>query len=177
MLNEKHFGTCEQVLQEAMAAGVPAVVMNNPCECSIIQDGVTGLIARNEREYIQCITRLKLDRELYNTISGNARCYAKKHFSIEYMKLQWSTVFEKIMSLEKKEHFWSNDKSFNTPFEVFCESIGKEAANVFVCGQRSDIIRVLNQEHWKSSSKGTPKQYFVFLGGTELDELCQLYSE
>lgn len=177
MLNENHFGTCEQVLQEAMAAGVPAVVMDNPCERSIIQDGVTGLIAKNEKDYIRCVMQLKTDRELYDIISKNAQKYARQYFSLETMMKSWKTVFTKMMHSEKKNHFWNMDKIIQTSFDVFCESIGDDAAKIFTYGSHQEIISVLNREQWKSSSKGTPKQYFRFLGGNELSALCQLYSD
>ena len=45
-----HYGTCEQALAEAMAAGVVPVVLANKTETFMVQDGITGIVAKNEDE-------------------------------------------------------------------------------------------------------------------------------
>ena len=175
MLNEKHFGTCEQVLQEAMAAGVPAVVMNNPCECSIIKDGITGLIANTEDEYIKLIIKLKKDKVLYEEIARNAQEYAKTNFSLEYMIKLWHSIFENILKKEKRQHVWAMSKDTVDSFELFCESVGASVAETFCCGSCTEIKSLLLEKQWQSSSKGTPKQYLQFLSGKKLTSFCELY--
>ena len=46
-----HYGTGEQALIEALAVGVPPVVLGNGAEQHVVLDGVTGIVAEDERAY------------------------------------------------------------------------------------------------------------------------------
>lgn len=173
LLNPKHFGTCEQVLQEAMAVGVPPVVLDNPCEASIVRDGETGLVAHDTDEYVRLVMRLKEDSVLRQKLSDGARAYAAQHFSLDEMIRKWHTVFEQMMHREKRNHAWPS--AAGDSFDLFCASVGEEAAAVFRHGSKQEIHDLLQQPEWQSSSKGTPKQWLSFLGGERLEELCKLY--
>ena len=48
-----HYGSCDQVLQESMAAGVVPVVLANPMESYMIKDRVTGLVAKTKKSMSQ----------------------------------------------------------------------------------------------------------------------------
>lgn len=107
-LRHDHFGTCEQVLGEAMAAGVVPVVMDNAAENYIIEDGVSGFIAKNEREYIGCIEFLYRYPAIRLMMSHEARMRARKLYSMDTMVNDWDAVFDNLMEKPKNEKLGLN---------------------------------------------------------------------
>lgn len=102
-LRSDHYGTCEQVLGEAMAAGVVPVVMNNECEKHILVNdgGFNGYKTRNWNEVSMVIEYLHdfaSDREFQ---SQNARKTAKKLYPIDKMINYWNELFNKLMKQPK----------------------------------------------------------------------------
>jgi glycosyltransferase involved in cell wall biosynthesis len=101
-LRKDHYGTCEQVLGEAMAAGVVPVVMRNAAEKLIVKHIVTGMVAEDEQDYVGHIKFLyehPNDREL---MSLSAQYDAQKLYSIDTMVSCWNDVFEEMMSQPKR---------------------------------------------------------------------------
>ena len=175
LLNPKHFGTAEQVLQEAMAAGVVPVVLNNPCEASLVKHDKTGFVAKNINEYIKYIELLKSDETTRKRLSDNARIYAKETFSIDNLINKWNQVIDDSLTLHKTEKFWKTEKIDITSYDVFLESLG-EHGNIFETNDDIQIKKILKEDNWSSNSKGTPKQYLFFFNNDEkLKELCKLY--
>jgi len=102
-LRPDHFGTCEQVLGEAMAAGVVPVCMNNPAERYIIDNEIDGILCDTEEEYATAIQDLYKYSALRGWMSNNARKKAKHLYSIDRMVREWNDLFEEIMEQPKKE--------------------------------------------------------------------------
>ena len=102
-LHANHYGTAEQVLGEAMAAGVVPVVMDNPAECLIVKDGVNGFVAKNQEEYVGLIEFLYKYPDIRQALAMNAREDARKMYSIDDMVRQWEEVFDELMKQPKKE--------------------------------------------------------------------------
>lgn len=154
-LYEKHFGTCEQVLGEALAAGLPCIVMGNEAERYIIQDNVNGFICY-ETDEIQGIVKalynnqIKLDCE-------TVRKHAAELYSIETKIKKWNTVFDRIMKQEKRTHKW---------YDIFFESLGRcgdtirRRLNYNDTGLITEIFK--NNNQWKSKSKGSVRQYLDY---------------
>lgn len=176
LLNPKHFGTAEQVLQEALAAGVVPVVLNNKCEQSLVFHGKTGLVANNLDEYISYINLLKRNENLRKRLSKNAKIYAKKHFSLNKLIETWNEEFTNIIEISKTEKVWEIQKENVTSYDIFLESLGPYS-DLFMLKSNKKIKTILSQPNWQSASKGTPKQYLQFLGGNELERLCELYEQ
>lgn len=70
-LNPNHYGTAEQVLQEAMAAGIVPLVMNNPAEKFLVKHNKTGLISENIEDFNKNLTILFENPELRKQLSKN----------------------------------------------------------------------------------------------------------
>jgi len=79
--------TFGNVVLEALASGVPAVVTGDGGPKYIVRDGETGFIAADEA-FPSAIARLMQDRTLLQTMRGNARTYA--------LGCSWDAVFEKV---------------------------------------------------------------------------------
>jgi len=82
-----HTDTFGNVVLEALASGVPAVVTGDGGPKYIVRDGETGFIAADEA-FPSAIARLMQDRTLLQTMRGNARTYA--------LGCSWDAVFEKV---------------------------------------------------------------------------------
>ncbi len=173
LLNPKHFGTAEQVIQEAMSVGIVPVVLNNKCEQSLIVHNENGLIANNLDEYVEYINILKSDKDLYNKLSKNAKDFANANYSLGKLFEQWEKEFNEILNVEKTSKKWEAIDDL-TSFKIFLESLGKDST-LFLNKTKNEIKEMLKDSNWQSNSKGTPKQYLEFLGGEELESICELY--
>lgn len=176
LLNPTHFGTAEQVLQEAMAAGVVPVVLNNKCETTLVEHGLTGLVAKNLDEYISFVELLRKDVSLRNKLSVNAKKYAKDNFSLETFVKKWREVLNKVLLMKKKSKKWSVRQGADNlkSYDIFLESLGDFAPD-FVLKSDKELKELFKEPNWQSENKGTPKQYYRFLGGRELERLVKLY--
>jgi glycosyltransferase involved in cell wall biosynthesis len=110
-LRRDHFGTCEQVLGEAMAAGVPPVVFNNPCESQIVDDSINGFVVKNENEYLLALQFLHDYPAIRNMMSHNARHRARELYNIEKMVQSWDDLFHELMEKPKNEKSGINRKA------------------------------------------------------------------
>jgi glycosyltransferase involved in cell wall biosynthesis len=97
-LREDHYGTCEIALGEAMAAGVVPVVMENPAERMIIQDGINGFIARGEGDYAWLVEFLYKKHETRKSMAVTTRLYARERYCINTMIDHWHRTFESMMT-------------------------------------------------------------------------------
>jgi glycosyltransferase involved in cell wall biosynthesis len=98
-----HFGTCEQVLGEAMASGIVPVVMNNMAERWIVMGDWDGIRVKGEDQYVREIERMYKNPKLRGLLSKNAREVARNRYSIDSMVDKWEVVFEDIMKEPKRE--------------------------------------------------------------------------
>lgn len=152
-----HYGTCDQVLQEAMAAGVVPVVLNNRMENYIIKHNETGLVANSLDEYVEYIHLLYENQELRKKLSENARKYAQERFSLENLNKEWNKIFAELMYIPKTIKKWNINKKNISHYDVFLESLGKY-----------DI------PNSQSSTKGSVHHYYSFFKDDE--ELRKLSS-
>jgi phosphatidylinositol alpha 1,6-mannosyltransferase len=82
-----HTDTFGNVVLEAMASGVPAIVTPDGGPCTIVRDGETGRIVPDE-EFTEAIARLLSDRGRLATMGQAARAYA--------LTASWDSVFEGV---------------------------------------------------------------------------------
>ena len=95
-LRPDHYGTCEQALGEAMAAGLPVVCFDNPCERSIVRHGVDGLLAKDDEEFVRHVEGLHGDEWLQQAMGRSARLRALELYSTEKMVRAWEAIFEEV---------------------------------------------------------------------------------
>lgn len=102
-LRRDHYGTCEQVLGEAMCAGVVPIVLDNPAEKRIVQAGETGIVSPTLQKYVQQLEALTLVPRARQQLGANARARARKLYSIEHMVERWEKVFKEMKAYPKRE--------------------------------------------------------------------------
>jgi glycosyltransferase involved in cell wall biosynthesis len=80
--------TYGNVIQEAKACGVPAVVTASGGPKFLVQDGVDGLVARDETEFAEAVRLLAADPHLRRRMSESALAAARS--------LSWDAVFSSV---------------------------------------------------------------------------------
>lgn len=103
-LNEENFATTENALLEAMAVGLPIVVLNNPAERAIITHGVDGLIAKDANEMVAYVLKLSNDNALAKTIGQNARNGIVARYDSTVNASKCAEYMNKFVSVEKHKH-------------------------------------------------------------------------
>lgn len=101
-LSETHYGTGEQVLIEAMSAGVVPVVLSNNCEAFIVTHNETGFVAQTVAELSSYVDRLSIDTTLRARMSDNAKTLAAARFSINHTVMQWHILYDEVRALPKR---------------------------------------------------------------------------
>lgn len=175
-LNPNHYGTCDQVLQEAMAAGVVPVVLNNPMESYIVKNGEVGLVAKNTQEYIHAIETLYYNKKLRIELSQNSKQYAASKYSLEVLDKEWKILFDEVIKRPKSPKKWQISKGNISSMDVFLESLG-QYSEVFMIQSDKNINKLKEfskMPNWQSDTKGTVHQYFDFFSEDKsLEELSR----
>lgn len=83
-----HTDTFGNVVLEAQASGVPAIVSDQGGPKFIIRDGQTGFVARDERGFLDTTLKLISDPELHHRMREAARELA--------CRASWDAVFEQV---------------------------------------------------------------------------------
>ena len=80
--------TFGNVVQEALASAVPAVVMNEGGPRFIVRDGVTGIVAATEEEFCRGVTTLSLNEGLRREMGRAGRLQVESQ--------TWDRIFEHV---------------------------------------------------------------------------------
>lgn len=178
-LNPEHYGTCEQVLQEAMAAGIVPVTLNNPVENYILQDGNLGIVAKSIDDYVFAIENLYKNPQLRIDMSQKIKEYAVKEFSLEKLNNDWNKIFVGVLNSPKKSRKWHINKQNPSHYDIFLESLG-ELSNEFVVQSEQDLKKLCKlgkKPNWQSRTKGTVHQYYDFFkNDKDLEKISKLMS-
>jgi len=176
-LNPNHFGTCDQVLQEAMAAGILPVVLNNPMENYMLKAGEIGFVAKDKIDYIKIIENLYQNPQQRIESAQKAKKYAVSKYSVENLYKEWDEVFNEIINQPKTTKKWSLNKKNITSADVLTESLG-DFGKIFKMETEDDLKKIKEFSklpHWQSKTKGTPHQYLSFFkNDKKLEKICTL---
>ena len=132
LLNLQHFGTTENVLLEAMKAGLAVVALDQCAEKHIVHHGETGLLVRTPEEYEQAVRYLYAHPEERARLGRNARRYIEENFSVERTAARLSAVYDEVMEADKSVcDFTGMGKN---PHEVFLNFLPPDLRDAFSSG-------------------------------------------
>jgi len=96
--NIHHDTTYANKLFQYMALGKPAIVSDCPSQVNVIKESHCGLIfkAGNVNELIDRITELRENKELYNSLSENARISVKEKYHYKIAERSLLEAYKKI---------------------------------------------------------------------------------
>lgn len=100
-LNPFHFGATENVLLEALAAGIPVVALNQNTEKYIIQNDKNGFLVDNPADYAASIKQLYLDANLRDRMSRLGRKTIKEKYSVEKIQEKSVARYRSMLNHEK----------------------------------------------------------------------------
>ncbi len=101
LLNPLHYGTAENVLLEAMSLGVVPIVLNNAAESAIVENGETGLVIRNPKEFAAVVEWLVHNLNDRKRMSKNAAKKIAKRYSPEIMSQTMISFYNQIIPYSK----------------------------------------------------------------------------
>ena len=178
-LNPRHYGTGEQVLIEAMAAGCVPVVLDNPPEAALVRHDETGLIARTPDDFSRAV-RLLIDRPAERERLARAgRRFVLEECGIHLSLAAFQAVFEDLCRAEKRPHRLVlpaiGGVPEGTPCHLFLASCGETPERNLV------LDRLLNPAEgeplpasFRHPTRGSPLHYLHMLGpDTNLERLCR----
>lgn len=179
-LRKEHYGTGEQVILEAMAAGLPVVAFDNPAERAILHDG-GGFLVDTASEFVDVVKALGDHPKTCQRVSEIGMERVRTEFSAESMAEGLIRHLSELMASEKK-----------VPPTPVCAGMGVNelaicALNSFFDGEDLVDRMALNPDlevdvvfekiepflsdrsqrpRWLDSGKGTPVHYLEYFPGS-----------
>lgn len=189
-LSRSHFGTGEQALVEAMASALPVLVLDNPCEMSILGPLAKKFACSSVDHLLERARRLELNHDVLIKESQLVREYAASTFSHESMAKRLDE--ELVNQCRYAQHLptlspaYSVLTRFDQPFRIFMLSVMPSLFLDSLSGHKSDstsalISRIADYLLVNASSpaallgpaKGSPAHYLLYFpDSTGLRLLC-----
>ena len=179
LLNGYNYATTENVLLEAMAYGLPIVVLDNDVEKHIIYHSVNGYVVDTPKEYALCLKKLYQDPCLRESIGRKAREFVCKTYDTVENKRKFAESMKKCQQRRKKVHDFKSILGVS-PYEYFKRFLSPEEQTqleeMLCTGKREGIMK---QDVFTQESKGSVEHYCKYFPKDEkLEQLrgCLLKS-
>jgi L-malate glycosyltransferase len=131
-LNRKNYGTGEQVLIEAMSAGMPQVVFADGPEEFVVQDNITGFVVNDEEDFVAAVEKLYKDKILLKKMSFASKRYAKEKFTIDKSVAAWTSIYHEALEKDKKRCNFKQLKEKDLALSLFLLALGDcDAADIY----------------------------------------------
>ncbi|GAB4356878.1 MAG: hypothetical protein Kow006_24290 [Gammaproteobacteria bacterium] len=159
LLNPQHYGTTENALLEAMALGVPPIVLDNPAERCLVEHGETGLVVRTPGEFAAAVEELRRDSTLRRRLGNKARRTVRERFAIERTAKDLHTALEPVAAEDPRE-FDLREVFGAKPRDWFLSCLGQWRSvylNANGARSRRPLPRILHE-----ASKGSVYQYHSY---------------
>lgn len=103
-LNSENFATTENSILEAMAVGLPVVLLNQNTEKYIIENNISGLLAKNMEDYVDKILLLCKNINLRVKLGIEARKRVIDKFKYEDNLIKYTDICKSVMNEPKKKY-------------------------------------------------------------------------
>ena len=84
-------------LKQYMAAGLPVVCSPVGQNLKLVQEGVNGLFARDQREWVEKLARLVSDWKLRERLGRAGRAWIEERYSLEVTAPKMAAIFQKVI--------------------------------------------------------------------------------
>lgn len=164
-LNSVNFATTENALLEAMAAGLPIVVLNNSAEKNIISHNNNGIIADNAKMVVEAVLNICKDRVFAERLGKNARKTTIETYDSDVNARVCAEYISSFEKLEKRKHDFISliGNSAGDNFLFFSNMTMKEYEEKAKSGELENIF--------KGASKGSVKHYQRYFNDSILEQL------
>jgi glycosyltransferase involved in cell wall biosynthesis len=83
-------------IAEAGALGIPSIVQNGSGSSEIIIDGLNGLVANDEAEFISKLIEFSTNFSLREKLSNNIKTYARENWHIEKVASRYDEIYSEL---------------------------------------------------------------------------------
>lgn len=165
-LTDHNFATTENALLEAMAAGLPSIVLNNLPEKNIIEHNYNGLIANDVEGMVSNVVAMYNDRKYAKKIGGNARKYVIENYDSKVNAKKCVEYLRSTANREKSKH-------------DFISLIGSKAGDVFLFFSNMTKNEYINkysilESIFYGDTKGSVSHYMKYYADDVLEELSEM---
>lgn len=164
----ENFATTENALLEAMAAALPAVVLNNSPERNIIKHNETGLIAENPEQMCSYLEMLYKDEKLRARLGKNARKNVISRCSYNENCIRYKKCIEKVLTMPAKRHDFSKIIG-SSPWEYFLYLSGrnnKKIADIINDGKNVKLPDIFYEK-----SKSSPLHFLRYFEDNRFNKI------
>lgn len=158
LLTPDNYATTENALLEAMAYGIPIVVLDNELEKHIIKNNVNGYVVSDVNEFRERIAFLH-DVQNAERIGRSAREFVIKEYSAYKNVARYDAICQAALSENKKIYTFA-DILGNDGYEAFAY-FSQTAGSIITemaCNNSSDVFEKVNPIFY-SANKGSLYQY------------------
>lgn len=155
LLNPQHFGTTENALLEAMAAGIPVVALDQCVERQMIQHGKTGLLVHSPQEYGEAVRYLYRNPEAASRLALQAREDVARRYDCQGNRNRFLSACERALHTEKHIHRF-DDFFTGEPADWFLSCVHEDR----VCFEEDRPQDT--GEIFRSPTKGSPIHYHAY---------------
>lgn len=168
-LSRHHYGTCDQVIGEAMTLGLPVLAYDNPMERSIVIDQKCGLLAHDINSFVGNAMKLIERPRLRTQMAKYAVKQGRSLYNSLTMLERWHWQFKHLMTQPKSVKEWTLQTirhikpSELSGLDTFIECIGKQFSALRRLNIDDDLwLYMRSKPEWMSLTKGTLFHYQRF---------------
>ncbi len=99
--SELSYGANDQIMFICAWMGIPSLVLQDSFIAQGIQDGVNGIVAPDEKAYLECIERYSKDASAFNALAARTYEWAHSVYSLTDMTRRLGEFYDQMISTKK----------------------------------------------------------------------------
>ncbi len=127
-LADENYATSELALQEAMYLGIPPLLLARNGPALMLEEGETGMLARNPSDYTKKLVSLACSPEVRTRLGQNAAAFARRNWGSHRTAKQMLSVYHRLMVNAKRTAAPLSSDRDHPGAHRFIRSLGDSAA-------------------------------------------------